>query len=79
MQYRFLQTGTNLIHDDLAHALLLCLDRLRGVDDVEPDLLRHRIVFVQNPALENAEALFHIAGQAQIHPGFVIFERVAAA
>src|SRR5450432_484672 len=68
----------HVLHD-FAHAALLLLDRHSGIDDVEAHLLRHSLVLVEDAALKDAEALLHVAGQAQVHAGLVILERVASA
>ena len=68
-----------LVHHDLAHLPLLLFNRKCRVDDVEAHLVRHGFVFVQNAALENAEALFHVARQPQVHAGLIVFDRIAAA
>ncbi len=57
----------------------MILDRLRGVDDVEAHFFGHGLVFVEDTALEDPEALFDVAADAQIHAGFVIFHSIAAA
>src|SRR5689334_3415726 len=74
-----LQAAAEFGQHDLAHAALLLFDGECGVDDVESHLLGHGLVLVEDPALENAEALLDIAGQPQIHPRLVVFEGVASA
>jgi hypothetical protein len=67
------------VHDDIAHAPLLLFDRQRGVDDWNPISCAIAFVLVENAALEDAETLFHVARQSQVHAGFVVFQRVAPA
>src|SRR5262249_46748516 len=68
--------------DPVHHAAddpLLARDVGARVDHTEVEVSRELVVDVQNPALEDPEALHRVPGQPQIHAGLVILELRAAA
>jgi hypothetical protein len=64
--------------DELAHNVLLGLDVLVGVHHHELELGAHGQILLEDAALENAEALIRVGGQAQVHAGLKILELRAA-
>src|ERR1700686_5275978 len=72
------QALAQLLYHNIAHVALLLLNRQSSVDDMKSHFTDHGLILIQNAALEDAETLFHIAGQPQIHAGLVVFQRVAA-
>src|SRR5258706_276857 len=67
------------VEDHLAHLALLLFNGKPGVDDVEADLIGHGFILVEDAALKDAEALFDVAAEAEVHAGFIVFDGVASA
>src|ERR1041385_8177777 len=63
-----------VLADQQTHLALLAFNRAARVNDCQPKLRDHAIVFFENPALKDLETLFGIVGPAEVHTGFVVLQ-----
>jgi hypothetical protein len=62
------------VGDELPQDALVGLDGLVGVQDVEAELVRHRQVLLQQPALEDPVALDRVGRESQVHAGLEVLQ-----